>query len=354
MSSLSVQAPRLRSERLTFERVMELFVLCGDQAPESFFRSMPGLTQDERAIIYFLRVVFSGSYKTIESYTRNLCRFITYLDTIGAPSLALVSPEVISNYVSHLKKQNLKVSSINTYMATIKSFYGLMLDLGMIQGDPAKIFKLRLQKETDKLSKTVHGRLTGHTTKTLSMIEVDRLLEETVVKAGIRDSVLVLFLYYTGVRAVELTRLCWQDVYETGDDGWFARIEGKGGKEREVYLPYHLVEQLMMLRRRDFLVPFFAPAPGIGHFPIFSKHGKRHESLSYDAIYKIVKKWGREIAKDKVSPHWLRHTHATHLFKKGATESQIQRGLGHASMTTTQKYIHARNRDNPAGRLFES
>lgn len=332
---------------------MALIKDCGDSAPETFLRQNPGLHPCEMSVIYFIRIINSPSEKTKESYVRNLCRFSHYLNECGLDNFAFATPEHVSNYVSSLVREGLKSSTISTYMAAVKSFYSMMISLGMIKGDPASFFKTRLNAEVERLQKSSGGILSGHITKTLTESEIDYLLDITKKCAKIRDAVLVSFMYTTGVRASEVVTLCWGDIYDTGSTGWFAKITGKGGKEREVYLPPFLVEQLMLLRRNVFAIPLPLSSPGINIFPVFSKDSDKSKSIGYESIFKIVKKWGHEIAKTKMSPHWLRHTHATHLSRKGATLEQIQQNLGHSNITTTQKYVHRNNRVNPAGKLFD-
>ncbi len=357
MPGLATLTPA-ESRLLTYARAMELFVLCGDQAPEAFFRLHSGLTSNERALTYFLRLTYSTSMQTIRSYARNLCRYLEFLHRQGIADFARVSPEHFSAYISHLKRQQLKPNSINTYLAAVKSFYSMMLEMGMVTGNPAAVFRRRLKTESQKTRKQTKRQLSGHLTRTLSTSDMDRLLATTAKEAPLRDAVLITFLYMTGARAAEITNLTWGDVYDTGDHGWFACFTGKGDKIREQYLPESTVGQLMAMRRVNFMVPPYHPAPGIANFPVFPVHHDLAKPLCYSAIYQIVRNWadktGIQNQFGKVSPHWLRHTHATHLKRRGATLEQLQVGLGHSKLETTQKYVHGNNRENPAGKLFET
>lgn len=339
---------------LSYKRIMELFSLCGDAAPESFFRENPDLTVNERGVVYFLRMTYSTSFRTVECYARSLAKFFAFLHEVGTPTFTLVTPELLTNYITSLKSQGLKASTINTYMAAIKSFYSLMVSMGMIQGNPAKIFKRRLTNEIATLQKQAKGKLSGHVTKSLSQKEVDALFEFLFSNESVRNAVLIYFLYTTGARSIEIENLRWGDIYDTGESGWFVRLRGKGAKEREVYLPIEILEHIMILRRHSFQVPPYITAPGLDMLPVFAKAGDKSAPMSYSAIYRTVRKCCQRAGLGKkVSPHWLRHTHATHLRRFGASLEQIQAGLGHSSITTTQKYVHRNNRENPAGKYFD-
>jgi site-specific recombinase XerD len=339
---------------LSYERMMELFHQCGDRAPETLFRGHPELSHSERGATYFLRMSYASSELTIQTYARALERFFKYLGNRGIQDFTCVTPEHLSNYISFLRHEGLKPNTINTYMATLKSFYKLMVDMGMLQGNPARIFRRRIEKEAATLQKRAKGKLSGHVTKTLTMDEIQSIMEHVETNEPSRDAVLFNFLYMTGARAREASTLRWEDVYDTGEDGWFAKLYGKGSKEREVYLPSPTVDRLMLLRAKMHRVPPYAAAPGIGFFPVFTLQNSLDQPMTYDTIYKVVRKCCRNAGlKKDISPHWLRHSHATHLKKHGATLEQLQRNMGHSSLTTTQQYVHRNGRDNPPGKLFE-
>lgn len=359
-SSIVHSTPTTR-EPLTFQRAKELFLDCGDLAPETYIKNTSGLSRNEMGMVYFLRMSYAGSIHTINSYAHNIVRMLDWLQQQGLVDFTQVQPEHITNYAAHLKRSKLKPSSAHTHMAVVKAFYSMMVKCGMLVGDPAKIFKNRLDKEAEIAKKAADGKLTGHLTRTLSETQIDELLEHIAKQAPIRDAVLISFLYYTGARAVEIVRpILWDHLYDTGENGWFALLYGKGGKEREVYLPPNLVDQLMALRRKNFLVPPYVPAQGVSEFPVFNTvRGPKDTALGYNGVYKVVRKWGKLLNIDlthghkSISPHWFRHTNATHLLDKGATLEQVQASLGHANPMTTQIYGKHDNRKRAAGKQFE-
>lgn len=348
-----VQITSPATPRLTYQRLMFLFDQCGDMAADTYIRTTP-LNPNEKGCVYFLVNIYTTSRRTVEVYARNLCRFINFTLDSGIQNFAHVTPEDLSNYVGYLRSRKLKESSIATYMATIYSFYSMLLEHSQLDEKPTKVFRFRMKQEANKIAKRTKGLLTGHVTKTLSEGEIDNLMERAQRELPIRDAALLSFMYLTGARSAEICNLKWKDIYNTGETGWFVRLLGKGHKEREVYLPKDLIDTLMALRRKEYLVRPYSPALGIDAFPVFSNAYERGEPLHYKGLYNIIKRASQALGLPKdISPHWLRHTHATHLRRKGATLEQIQTSLGHSHITTTQRYIHQNARENPAGKCFE-
>lgn len=277
----------------------------------------------------------------------------------GIGDFSNAAPEHLTNYAASLKK-SLKPSSVNTHMAVVKAFYEMMVDIGVLTGNPAKLFRNRIVKEASITRKKADGRLTGHVKKTLGIKQIDKFFQYLRKTAPLRDYTLIIFLYYTGARAIEIARpLLWKGIYQT-ENGWFALLEGKGAKEREVYLPDVLMEALMEMRRLNFLIPPYTSAPGIGRYPVFSTiRGGDNRFLGYNGIYRVVRMWGENLElklsyeQKNISPHWLRHSNATHLLDKGVSMERIQDELGHGSITVTQLYAKVNTQKHAAGREFE-
>ncbi len=149
-----------------------------------------------------------------------------------------------------------------------------------------------------------------------------------------RNRALLLLLYASGVRVSEVCGLCWRDVQANGD-GAQITVFGKGGKTRAVQLPSSVAALLAKIRG----------TAGEGE-PVFRSrcHGA---ALSSIAILRIVRQAAlRAGIEAPVSPHWLRHAHASHALDRGAPIHLVQATLGHASITTTGHYLHARPTDS--------
>jgi integrase/recombinase XerD len=148
-----------------------------------------------------------------------------------------------------------------------------------------------------------------------------------------RNRILLLLLYASDVRRGEVAGLRWQDLQVTADGGQIT-VFGKGGKTRSVQLPVSVWKQLTKLRG--------GALPSEPGFP--SRKGG--EPLTDSGIWRIVKAAQRAGIEVPVSPHWLRHAHASHALDRGAPIHLVQATLGHASITTTGRYLHARPKES--------
>ena len=168
----------------------------------------------------------------------------------------------------------------------------------------------------------------------------ERILEESdvlrmIALASHKDAVLLRTLYASAGRVSEVSGLLWRDVITNGDGGQVV-LYGKGGKTRSVLLSKATYRALLTLRNgADASSPVFKSQKG--------------SALSVTQIWRIVasaaKKAGIE---GRVSPHWLRHSHASHALDRGASVALVRDTLGHSSIATTSKYLHARPQDSSA------
>ena len=177
----------------------------------------------------------------------------------------------------------------------------------------------------------VRGRLAE---RILPEADLHRVLS---LETNSRNRAILTLLYASGVRVSELCALSWRDL-QLHSDGGQITVFGKGGVTRAIQLPapvWKLVSGLGM--------------PGTGaNDPVFvSRKGKNGGRLRSSAVLRIVRKAaaraGIELA---VSPHWFRHAHALHALDRGAPIHLVQATLGHASITTTGRYLHARPGDS--------
>jgi site-specific recombinase XerD len=165
----------------------------------------------------------------------------------------------------------------------------------------------------------------------LSETDLHRMLN---LEPNERNQVLLTLLYASGARRGELAGLRWHNLQMTVLTGQIT-VFGKGGKTRSIQLPGSLWKKLQRLRGD---APLDAPV-----FP----SRKRKQPLMESGIWRIVKKAAVRARVDlPVSPHWLRHAHASHALDRGAPIHLVQTTLGHASITTTGKYLHARPKES--------
>jgi integrase/recombinase XerD len=147
-----------------------------------------------------------------------------------------------------------------------------------------------------------------------------------------RDRTLVKLLYASGVRVSELCGLCWRDTAaRTATGGGQVTVFGKNGKTRTVLLKPAVWEQLSALR---------SPAAGPEE-PVF--RSRKGGPLDVSQVRRIVYRASQSAGLPyRVSPHWLRHAHASHAIDRQAPLHLVQATLGHASIATTGRYLHAR------------
>ncbi len=188
----------------------------------------------------------------------------------------------------------------------MKSFFAFAHRLGAIPFDVGR--PLRMPAHKDALSERI-----------LTEEEVGRLID--AAKAT-RDRLIVETLYYCALRVSELTSLLWSDLSRRLDGGQLT-VMGKGGKTRSVLIPPGLFDDLVRFGGAD-------PANFVFDVSI-SQVGR--------IVHAVAKTAG--IGKP-VSPHWLRHCHASHALDRGAPLSLVQATLGHGNVATTSRYLHAR------------
>ncbi|MGA2588355.1 MAG: tyrosine-type recombinase/integrase [Bryobacteraceae bacterium] len=169
----------------------------------------------------------------------------------------------------------------------------------------------------------------------------ERILPETAVHRMLsleeneRNRAILTLLYASGVRVSELCGLRWRDLQENGDSAQIT-VFGKGGKTRAIRLPVSVAKQLFGIRL----------AGDGGDRPVFRSR-KRGGGLQPTAVLRIVRRAAQRAGMSvAVSPHWLRHAHASHALDRGAPIHLVQATLGHASITTTGRYLHARPTDS--------
>jgi integrase/recombinase XerD len=167
----------------------------------------------------------------------------------------------------------------------------------------------------------------------LQEVDVQRIIG---LETDTRNRALLRLLYAAGIRVSELAGLTWQDAAPRGDSGQVTVI-GKGGKARSVLLSGATWAELVMLRAgADDAAPIFPPKRTGGH-------------PGQPALWRIVRAAARRAGLDAaVSPHWLRHVHASHALDRGAPIHLVKETLGHRSIATTGKYLHARPTDSSA------
>ena len=152
-----------------------------------------------------------------------------------------------------------------------------------------------------------------------------------------RNRAMLTLLYASGIRVSELCGLCWRDLQPHSDAGQIT-VFGKGGTTRVTRLPCSVWQLVNGLRT----------AHSGPNDPVFrSRKTKNGGALRPLAVLRIVRQAARRAGIElPVSPHWFRHAHASHALDRGAPIHLVQATLGHASVATTGRYLHARPKDS--------
>jgi len=283
-----------------------------------------------RKFIHYLSAEKNASPHTCRSYQRDLEGFEKFLkenslsySLRGRVEVEKIYRLDIRRYLSFLHRKN-KKSSIARKLSTLRSFFKYLVREQILPSNPAK------EVSTPKVEKPLPT--------TLTVDEAFRLMESTdgngknslrggKVK-GLRDRAILELLYSSGLRVGELVGL---NINQLNLDLGIVRVMGKGRKERIVPVGGEAIKSLKAyLEERGEI---------LGESPLFTN--SKGERLSARSVGRLVKHYSKRsgICR-RVSPHSLRHTFATHLLDAGADLREIQEMLGHASLSTTQRYIH--------------
>lgn len=226
----------------------------------------------------------------------------------------------IRAFLTHLLRSNRK-SSVGRKLSAVKGFFGHLLRRGVISRDPTA--GVATPKKEQQLP--VH----------LTVDDMFRLLEAPPqdTPAGLRDRAILEVLYSCGLRVSELVGLDWAGI---DADLELVRVCGKGGKERLVPIGRKALAALRAYRQH---IGELCPRRLRDERAVYLN--RRGERLTSRSVARIVEHYvlASGIA-TKASPHALRHSFATHLLNAGADLRAIQELLGHASLSTTQKYTH--------------
>lgn len=275
----------------------------------------------------YLHLERNLSAHTLRNYLSDLRQFQQFLRQEGLCHdkerrirVQEVDRHVVRAYLGSLSKVCRK-SSIGRKLASLKGFFRYLVRERWLERDPLSVFATPKQEKPLPVF--------------LSVDDVFHLLGSVrgIASLEIRDRAMLEVLYSTGVRVSELVGLNWRDI----DFGLgILRVVGKGSKERIVP-----VGEVALQALRDYgaeqIKQWGRSAKG-GEAVFLNRSGKRITTRSVARILeKRLRATGIPV---RMGPHGLRHTFATHLLNSGADLRVIQELLGHASLSTTQRYTH--------------
>lgn len=271
--------------------------------------------------LHYLELEKNASSNTIDSYRRDLQRYVDHLEGSSVTALGSVQGEHISNYLRALSGAGLSPRSVARNLSAIKGFYKFLVGERIVRKNPT------LTIEPPKRSRTLPD--------VLSPQEVQRILDQpdTQQPLSLRDKAILETLYATGIRVSELTGLKQSDLQlELG----VVRVMGKGSKERIV--PVGSSARTWIKKYRSSVRPKLVKRSR-SHDAVFLN--ARGKPLTRMAVWNIVRGYTRMAGITKqVHPHTFRHSFATHLLEGGADLRAVQEMLGHSDIGTTQIYTH--------------
>jgi integrase/recombinase XerD len=258
--------------------------------------------------------------KTVEAYRRDLAALTAWLDR----PVAHVTTEQLEQYLAELRAAGLAPATIGRRVAAIRSFFRHQTLLGARTDNPAAELELPRRRRT--------------LPRTLSPAEAERLVEAAsgTSPRALRDRALVELLYGAGLRVSEAVGL---DKGGVDLEARLVRCIGKGSKERVVPIGRQAVTALRryLSRGRPFLDTRHRPELFLN-----AKGGGLTRAGAFLILRRLAAKAGLE--PERVHPHLLRHSFATHLLEGGADLRAVQEMLGHADLATTELYTHVSDR----------
>jgi integrase/recombinase XerC len=307
-----------------------------------------------------LRLNDNASRHTVRAYDSDLSQFLTFLATRGSRTRAQLTmtdfdQANIREFMGDLHRRGNTRSSVARKLAAIRTFARYLRREGILDGDPAALVGTPKREQ----------RLPAH----LGEAEMSTLLAmpDATQPLGRRDRAILELFYASGLRLSELVGL---DLGDVNLNGRMVRVLGKGGKERIV--PFNRSTEAALrawLSDRESFVAADPPAqpmakdtprkaqttrttplngPRTTRITRTARHGKAPLFLNYQggrlstrSVDRLVRKYVAACStRFGISPHALRHSFATHLLERGADLRAIQELLGHARLSTTQRYTH--------------
>jgi len=271
-----------------------------------------------RLFLDYLSVEKGLSANTLFSYERDLRRFFRFLKKEKI-NWSRADEAVLVLFIHRQSQAGLQARSLARIISALRSFYKFLSLDGLVARNPA----------SDLTSPKTWFSLP----KFLTPDEVVRLILQPDEREplGLRDRAMLEFLYATGLRVSELIQLRSEDV--NLEDGYVV-CRGKGGKERVVPLG-----GTAAALTRQYIEEVRPQLQGEQAGAIFLT--RRGQPFTRQGVWKMLRGYARKAGlEEKVSPHVLRHSFATHLLERGADLRSVQLMLGHSQITTTQIYTH--------------
>lgn len=269
----------------------------------------------------FLKIEKGLAINTIDSYSRDVKKLISYLEENEVKvSPISINQDIVQQFIYTVGKQ-VNARSQARLISGIRNFFDYLIFEDYRKDNPTNLL------ETPKIGLKLPD--------TLSIEDIDLLINaiDLSLSQGERNRTIIETLYSCGLRVSELVNLQLSDLFfEEG----FIRVIGKGNKQR--FVPINIQTQKYIINYVNEIRVHINTQKGFEDTVFLNRRGKK---LTRVMIFTIVKNLAIKIGlKKKISPHTFRHSFATHLLERGADLRAIQQMLGHESITTTEIYMH--------------
>jgi integrase/recombinase XerD len=268
--------------------------------------------------LQFIAAEKGFSANTAGAYRNDLTQFAGFLGGCGRESWDL-DRDILQRYRSFLHERRYADTTVARKIAAVRSFLHFLQAEGVVSCDM-----------TEHLESPRIGKYLPHS---IAEDDVEFLLTMPSPEnpAGLRDRAMLRMLWATGMRVSELISLDTDHVDLSSD---YVRCTGKGSKERQI--PFGLKARGALVHYLDDGRPALIRR-GTERALFLNHHGER---LTRQGFWLILKSYAKRAGIDRISPHTLRHSFATHLLNNEAELRVVQELLGHSNISTTQIYTH--------------
>jgi integrase/recombinase XerD len=280
----------------------------------------PPLDQLADQFIKHLIIEKGLASKTVEAYATDLAGFLDFLKEQQIRDILLADTAAILKYIIELRKSGRGARTRARHLVTLRGFFHYLHRNGILDTNPARL--IDMPKSGLKLPEV------------LDIDQVARLLEapDVTTPLGLRDAAMLELIYAAGLRVSELINL---KVAAVNLEAGFVRVLGKGDKERIVPIGRRAIQGIRT---------YIADGRPLQLKKTTSHHlfvARAGRPMTRQGFWKLLRRYALAAGiEQRVTPHCLRHSFASHLLEGGADLRAVQTMLGHADIATTQIYTH--------------
>jgi integrase/recombinase XerD len=297
-------------------------------AQENTRRTNPTLPENATdALVINMWLRAHPSPRTRDAYRADIVDLCAFTDDKQLQTLSLLD---LLDFETHLADDGKRPTSIARKLSAVKSLLTFCQKSGYTTVNVGAALKLP----------TIETHLAER------IMSENQVLTMLALETDPRNHAMIRLLYNAGLRVSEVCALTWNDL-QTNEKGGQVHVFGKGGKERYILISKETYQELIALRQNalDFAPVFVSRKTTKSGFLERGQVNRIVEDAAIRAgvaVYTEQDKDGHDLKRSRVSPHWIRHAHASHALDRKAPVMLVRDTLGHASIATTNKYSHAR------------